>query len=137
MASLNTTERNTVKNSSKKKCKKCGKRKGKSQFNSKQANCKSCCKKSVKERIKRARQFIYDYLLSHPCVDCSETNPIVLEFDHIKNTKIGQVGQMAKYNPSIKALAAEIEKCEVRCANCHRIKTAKNNGSWIYNVHCQ
>lgn len=72
--------------------------------------------------------------MTHPCVDCGEKNPIVLEFDH-KKDKVDCVGEIARRNGSLKAVKDEIAKCEVRCANCHRIKTAQSNGSWIFNVH--
>lgn len=88
-------------------------------------------KKSHKLRVNRYinqnRLRLWNYLLSHPCVDCGENNPIVLEFDHIKGNKLLTLAKMVtKY--SWKNLEQEINKCEVRCANCHRIKTAKQRG---------
>ena len=71
-----------------------------------------------KDRIK----FLTEYFKSHPCVDCGETNPIVLEFDHVRGIKSTEISNLI-YN-NFDELQKEIEKCDVRCANCHRKKTA-------------
>lgn len=56
------------------------------------------------------------------CADCGYAeNPVALDFDHIDpSTKLFQVGR--KVSNSIESLLAEIDKCEVVCANCHRIR---------------
>ena len=94
-------------------------------------NRKSVGKEKLKEQrigIKtRNKRYIRDYLTGHPCVDCGETNPVVLEFDHVNGNKLGNVGKMACDRVAIKTLEKEINKCAVRCANCHRIKTAKEH----------
>ena len=72
--------------------------------------------------IKRNRKFIDEYLRSHPCTDCGFKDIRCLEFDHIKN-KFKPISLMVQNGSSIKNIEKEIEKCEVRCANCHRIKT--------------
>lgn len=80
-------------------------------------------------------QYIHHYQETHPCVDCGEADPVVLEFDHVRGEKIGNVGAMrAKH--SLKVIMKEIEKCEVRCANCHRRKTARQFGyhAWMTDV---
>jgi DNA-binding NarL/FixJ family response regulator len=56
------------------------------------------------------------------CTDCGETNHIVLDFDHLHNKKYN-ISRMIHDGFSWKAIAKEIEKCEVVCANCHRIRT--------------
>lgn len=71
----------------------------------------------------RNRKFVDDYLLVHPCVDCKEADPILLEFDHINDDKEFNISVAIFKGWSTKRLLAEMEKCEVRCCNCHRKKT--------------
>lgn len=80
-----------------------------------------------------AREFVMNHFLSHPCVDCGETDPIVLEFDHVRGVKSANIGVLLRKRSAVKTLAAEIEKCEVRCANCHRRVTAQR-GNWWKNL---
>jgi hypothetical protein len=71
------------------------------------------------------RQQLYAYLVAHPCVDCGETDVLVLEFDHRDPaTKSGDVGFIVARKPW-KFVLAEIAKCDVRCVNCHRRRTAR------------
>lgn len=81
----------------------------------------------------RARQFVLDYLAGHPCVDCGEADPIVLDFDHVDpTTKIRAIADLVQRAASDATLLAEIAKCVVRCANCHRRATAKQFGHYRY-----
>jgi hypothetical protein len=84
---------------------------------------------SVKARV-RIRAYISNYLKTSPCVDCGETDAIVLEFDHLKD-KDFNLSDAARKGVSMKKLNAEIAKCEVRCANCHRKKTYERSG-WTH-----
>ena len=79
-----------------------------------------------KKALKESMIFIHDYLSKHPCVDCGEDDVIVLEFDHITDDKKDNIANLKR--SSLKAVIEEIKKCEVRCANCHRRKTAKQFG---------
>lgn len=67
---------------------------------------------------------IWKYLQFHPCVDCGETDPIVLEFDHVRGKKEYNVSELPN-SPNLELLFKEIKKCDVRCSNCHKRKTAK------------
>lgn len=87
-----------------------------------------------KERVKanRARaaainqDAVWGYLATHPCVDCGESDPVVLQFDHLADKREG-VGQMVR-GFTWAQIEAEIAKCVVRCGNCHRRKTAREQG---------
>lgn len=69
-----------------------------------------------------------EYLSSHPCVDCGETDPMLLEFDHRKGElKIGAVAQLI-WDRKWALVRDEIAKCVVRCVRCHRRKTAHEFG---------
>jgi DNA-directed RNA polymerase subunit M/transcription elongation factor TFIIS len=82
---------------------------------------------TVKEQ---SRLYVWNYLLSHPCVDCGESDPIVLDFDHIETNKIKSISNLIGDGHSLHNIIIEIAKCEVRCANCHRRITAARGGFW-------
>lgn len=71
-------------------------------------------------------EYIREYLLNNPCVDCGEKDIVVLEFDHQDRTlKTAHVSSLVRARSSLELVKSEIEKCQVRCANCHRRITAK------------
>lgn len=75
------------------------------------------------------RKKLFDYLLEHSCVDCGEADLLVLDFDHVRGKKVSSVTTMLARGRSWKVIEKEIQKCEVRCANCHRRKTAREGNS--------
>jgi len=66
------------------------------------------------------------YLATHACVDCGEHDAVVLEFDHVTKEKFLEIAEMVSRAYSLQRIKFESQKCEVRCANCHRRKTARD-----------
>jgi 5-methylcytosine-specific restriction endonuclease McrA len=80
-------------------------------------------KAQKRHRIK-IRKNLLEFLSSKACFDCGENDPIVLEFDHTNpNKKFKQISSMLSGHYSWKSILKEANKCEIRCANCHRRKT--------------
>jgi hypothetical protein len=73
------------------------------------------------------RSFITNHLAENHCVDCGESDPVVLEFDHQRDKDFA-ISKAVPMRIGKKRLAAEIAKCVVRCANCHRRKTYRERG---------
>ena len=72
-------------------------------------------------------QLMRDIKMSKGCKDCGyRENYAGLEFDHIPGLgkKLGTVSNLARF-ASAEIMLAEIEKCEVVCAICHRIRTVR------------
>lgn len=80
-------------------------------------------KKAVTAR-ERNRKFIADYLCEHPCGRCGFSDIRALDFHHVAE-KLSTVSRMATSCCSLDTLQSEIAKCQVLCANCHRIVTAE------------
>lgn len=78
----------------------------------------------------KAREFIATYLSEHHCVDCGESDSVVLTFDHVRGQKVSNISDMVGNGLSVEAIRAEIEKTEVTCFNCHTIRTQKRSGSY-------
>jgi hypothetical protein len=79
-----------------------------------------------KVRLQRTL-YLIEYFSMHPCLDCGETDPVVLEFDHVRD-KCFEI-TAALPDRSWQSILDEIEKCEVVCANCHRRRTAIRRGA--------
>ena len=80
-------------------------------------------------RRQLAQEYVIDYLSKHPCIDCGEDDIIVLEFDHVdRATKEFNVSKAVRDGTKLPRLIEEINKCVVRCANCHRRKTYAEMG---------
>lgn len=78
----------------------------------------------IKQFREQNRVLLFEYLSTHPCVECGERDVLVLEFDHRDPaSKTHDIGYLVVRKPW-KFVLAEIAKCDVRCANCHRKRTA-------------
>ena len=66
-----------------------------------------------KEETRRvAREFIYDYLLTHPCEECGERDVRVLEFHHTGEKDMA-VAYMVSADYLNERIQAEINKCTI------------------------
>lgn len=85
-------------------------------------------KKYYIDAARANRQRTIDFInkvKSNPCADCGKVyHPICMDFDHIED-KVGNISQMKYF--SIPKISEEIAKCEVVCANCHRLRTLKRS----------
>lgn len=88
---------------------------------------------SSARKYKKNKIFLARYLGTHPCVECGEADPLVLEFDHIELRGPNDRTVSSLTNVSMKRLWEEIEKCQVLCANCHTRKTRTQMGWTNYN----
>lgn len=130
-----------------KRCSRCGQDKPVEEFavrknrSSRQSWCRSCKnaydrawyrrnkdkhKREVAQRrrqeVRRLRALVQE-LKRQPCTDCGwRFPPYVMDFDHVRGTKVRSIGRLVAYGHEA-GLRAELEKCELVCANCHRIRT--------------
>ena len=70
---------------------------------------------------------MYDYLATHPCEECGESDVRVLEFHHVGGKDMA-VSAMVSGGYSIERITSEISKCTILCANCHRKITVEERG---------
>jgi len=121
-----------------KKCKDCKKRKSIKEFYVSRlykgttyhsSYCKGCSversrKTDLRLKAKNYRR-LWEYFETHPCVDCGEGNPLKLSADH-RDEKNGDLADMMKSKWF--RIAAELKLCDIRCHNCHAVKTAASRG---------
>lgn len=80
-------------------------------------------------RKNEIRMLLADFYAANPCVDCGETDLLVLEFDHVTGKEFDLNTAIRNVIP-IEKIKDEFKKGEVRCANCHRRITAEHQNSW-------
>lgn len=133
-----------------KRCSRCGETQPGSEFGiknkktgSRRVWCRDCCRAYGREHYWRDREpylnkararrreerpriraAVSEYLRTHPCLDCGESDILLLDFDHRdRETKVAPVSRLAHW-ASLSVVLSEIAKCDVRCGNCHRTRTA-------------
>jgi hypothetical protein len=108
-----------------------------------QYRCRRCCRDYFRDRGDlhraqsgaarlarriRAKRHLLAYLLNHACADCGESDPVVLEFDHLAEKRMG-LAQLAHLGATPARLDEEIALCEVVCACCHRRRTSERRAA--------
>ena len=72
--------------------------------------------------IKRNREWVAKYKQGLKCKFCKESRALCLDFHHKDpKTKKAKVSLLVSSSYSLAVIQAEIKKCEVVCANCHRV----------------
>jgi hypothetical protein len=134
-----------------KRCPQCGLTKSLSDFyanrtrgDTRQAYCKECSKKRTRKRYaddpasyavvdkarrKRRQDKMLTYLQGKSCVDCGLIDSRVLEFDHVRGKKVANVSYLF-HRKTVELAMIEIAKCDIVCANCHRIRTYTRQDSY-------
>jgi hypothetical protein len=72
----------------------------------------------------RNHSLTLQFLDNAACVDCNEQDSLTLQFDHIHG-KLDHISWLVGSGCSPVRLHQELAKCQIRCANCHRRKTAQ------------
>lgn len=126
------------------RCYVCREEKEDNQFNRRgtgyQRKCRACSKRLsndhylankdlYKRRVAKRKQTLSEAIdaikARTPCADCgNKFHPCAMDFDHLDATqKIADVSRLRSMNVNMKRILDEIAKCELVCANCHRIRT--------------
>lgn len=108
--------------------------------------CKKCFSKRTREHYRNnkqdyarrrdaSRKAINQWLIwlkeGTPCTDCGNFYPAcVMEFDHIDDNKLFNISKFHEHTKTIADIQNEIMKCELVCANCHRIRTNIHRKEW-------
>lgn len=98
--------------------------------------CRQCTRAQMRARYADRSKFVDEYKLASGCVDCGWAgHPRALEFDHLPGSvKSANIASMVAHTTySLDDIRAEMAKCEVVCANCHRIRTYNRehgNAGW-------
>ena len=82
--------------------------------------------KNNKEQLMKKKQWWFDYKSTLACKKCGESHPGCLVFHHINQNEKNI--NVTKLISNKERTLAEIKKCIVLCANCHR-KLHYDNGT--------
>lgn len=98
--------------------------------------CEACtgARFTSNDKRRRANKEWMDRAKDKPCADCGGRFPTVcMDFDHrdpaLKSFRISEGGLRSRVS-----LEAEIAKCDVVCANCHRVRTADQMSRGVLKV---
>lgn len=72
----------------------------------------------------QAKAFIAEIKSRAACADCKQHfHHVAMDFDHVRGSKRKAIADMVAVGCSVDSIMDEVAKCEVVCANCHRVRT--------------
>ena len=86
-----------------------------------------------RKQIERNQRLVSRLKEENCCIDCEHFFPAcAMDFDHVQGDKVAGVSKLVATGCSLEKLERELDKCELVCACCHRIRTYKrlNDISW-------
>ena len=84
-------------------------------------------RKYISNIKKRISKFVLEFKKNGKCLDCGfvgKDYPEVLDFDHLRDKKLN-ISEYKYSTSGINKVKEEMNKCDLVCANCHRIRTVK------------
>lgn len=104
-------------------CKRCGEEKELTTFpiikdcvDGRRPICRRCARTQIRDQINELKDV--------PCADYGgRFDSVVMDFDHVRGKKLFNIAVAVGTQKGRLKILAEIEKCEVVCANCHRLRT--------------
>ena len=99
---------------------------GRRHYAKNRARVRAASKKQKQKYNRTTKKAIQDYKSNHPCSDCHKQYPhFVMEFDHVpeRGKKTIDISKALCLGWALARILKEIEKCDVVCANCHRLRT--------------
>lgn len=111
-------------------CKECQHLKQSEAYQNKREQYKNSTKKHRQKLRADNQKLLWEFFFLNPCKRCGETNPVVLELDHLSDKKYN-ISDII-YCHTWESVLKEISKCQVLCSNCHKKKTAKDFGFYSY-----
>ena len=111
------------------KCKECTKAYGRKHYQNNKDDYNRRARVNCKKYIKRNQQNMLEYLSKRRCSKCGEDDPVVLQFHHLdRDDKKEAIACLVQSSYSWDVIMAEIEKCDILCANCHMREHSQKQG---------
>lgn len=115
-------------------CKTCRGKRAQKRFRYYQAyrrkyNKKNRTRKQVRDQVRRTeiRAYVNAVKAGAPCADCGQQfPPVCMDFDHVRE-KVRSVANLVGGAYRLELIKEEIARCEIVCANCHRVRTHSRN----------
>lgn len=111
-------------------CRACSNERSKRYYEENKIEHLKVIQKRKKRTIKDNQRYIIELLTFYHCQDCGNKDVRVLEFDHVRGRKKDNVSKMVANGLSLETIKEEIDKCDIVCANCHRIRTYKRSETY-------
>ena len=114
-------------------CRPCNRRYQREHYQANKARYKRRARAYAESRRAEVRAWVWEYLERAGCRDCGVSDPRVLDFDHRDpSVKEFQISQALSGSYTLSRVRSEVDKCDVRCANCHRLRTAEQLGWYAW-----
>lgn len=131
-------KRTAAKDGLQSRCKTCQKKVNGAYYRKHAARYKAKSRRRIAGILRESRRKLLTYYENAGgCADCGETDPVVLEFDHVRGKKKWNISVLlfGRVRPfDCTEVQEELAKCEVVCANCHRRRTSKQFNYWYEKI---